>query len=122
MPPIQESPIYQFQFYFDYGSGGCLWPSNKAAKLQFGAGPADAGIFDHQGNCIQAAALLLPAEILQEIIRLDNEYRNSFDPDYPAKTSMWDEAEWTTFHAQARALHQAISDILGSQYAIIYAV
>jgi hypothetical protein len=116
----KRTPTYRLRFFFDYGSGGCLWSDNEASYQKFDVGPLDAEIYDLNGKISQAAKIKLPELTKQKVLKLDKLYCESLNWEDPAGDSMWDKLQWDNFHLQTRELHKEISIILGDDFEIIY--
>lgn len=113
-------PTYRLRFFFDYGSGGCLWSDNDAAYQKFDVGTLDAEIYDQNGNLSQEAKIKLPELTIKKVLELDKLYCESLNWDDPAGDSMWDKSQWDNFHLRTRELHKEISTILGDDFEVIY--
>jgi hypothetical protein len=121
MPSSPDNPpVYQLRFFFDYGSGGCLWPGNDAAIQAFGFGPLDADTYDLHGQLLDAARIALPAAIKERIKALDHRFSASLDQHNPGGPGLWTAEQWQAFHADAMALCDSIAGILGDDFAIVY--
>jgi hypothetical protein len=116
----QKNPTYRLRFFFDYGSGGCLWCANEATYRKYDVGPLDAEIFDMDGKLSHEARIKLPETTRRKVLALDKLYGESIRWEDPAGNSPWDKAQWDSFYFQARQLHQEISTILGDDFDIEY--
>jgi len=88
----------RLRFFFDAGSGVCLWAQNEAAKTRFGY-PVEAGDLD------------IPAELRAEIEQLITDYDDTFPWDDPGgggvvepSRTMFGYEENPTFVTRVRAL------------------
>jgi hypothetical protein len=98
-------PIYELRFFFDYGSGVCLWAGNDAAREAY----------DYP---VSAEWLPLGDDLLARVDRLLEEYDSSLDWDNPGGPSLWSEQQWQVFYAEARQLLAALRQQLGSRYEV----
>ncbi len=64
----------RLRFFFDAGSGVCLWAQDDAAKLRFGY-PVETSMLD------------LPADLRRDIEQLVSDYDAAFNWDDPAAVS-----------------------------------
>lgn len=110
---------YELKFFFDFGAGGCLWPSNKLALDAFDS-PADAVIRDLEGNIIYSPLEKLPLskETLSEIEKLDTQYFNYLNQDNPSETVIFDREN---FLVQSKNLFNKIKKELEKDFEIIWA-
>ncbi len=115
-----SKPTYRIRFFFEYGSGACLWSANKPAIDKYGVGALDADNFDLKGNIIRPAPIALPQYIKQKIYELDILYMASLDAQNPGGDSIWSWAQWDYFFMQAKSLHEEISLLLGSDFEVLY--
>lgn len=109
---------YEFKFFFDFGAGGCLWPSNQLALETFDR-PADAVIKDLQGKVIYNPLEQLPLskETLSHIQKLDAQYFNYLNQDNPSETIIFDKE---LFLVQAKDLFNQIKKELEKDFEIIW--
>lgn len=117
---MNKKPTYRLRFFFDYGCGGCLWSDNEAAYKKYDVGTLDAEIYDLNGNISQEAKIKLPDSTKYKIIELDKLYSESLNWEDPVGNSMWNKSQWDNFHSQSRELHREISNILGTDFEIMY--
>jgi len=115
-----KTPAYRLRFFFDYGSGGCLWCDNEAAYEKYDVGTLDAESYDGNGNICQEARIKLPDSTKKRVVALDKLYSESLNWEDPAGDSLWNKSQWNAFYLQARELHKEISTILGNDFEIIY--
>ncbi|MCC7466296.1 MAG: hypothetical protein IT261_08510 [Saprospiraceae bacterium] len=116
----RNTPTYRLRFFFDHGSGACLWCGNEVAFEKYGAGPLDAEVYDLNGKISQEAKIKLPESTRQKVLELDKLYSESLNWEDPAGGSKWDKSDWDNFYKLTRALHEEISGILGDDFEIIY--
>jgi len=99
--------VYRLRFFFDYGSGVCLWTANDAARERFGDYP------------VLLADLPLPAETVRDGEDLLTWYDTSLDWDDPAGPSPWGDDEFAAFRAAARAFLTRLRDELGEAFEVV---
>lgn len=116
----QKQPIYILRFFFDYGSGGCLWSGNDAAYEKFDVGTLDAETHDFDENVTEEARIQLPKPIKQKVLYLDQLFCESLNWDDPGGPSLWNNDQWEDFLQMAHKLHTEISEYLGNDFEIIY--
>jgi hypothetical protein len=117
-----KAPTYRLRFFFDYGSGGCLWSGNEAAFQAFGVGALDADTYDAEGNIQEGAPIKLPAAIKERIAALDKRYAESLDGNDPGGPGLWTAAQAHAFYAEARDLCAIIGRALGDEFEVVYAM
>jgi hypothetical protein len=115
-----SNPTYRLRFFFDYNCGGCLWCDNDASYQKFDVGVLDGEIYDLNGNLVQEAKIKLPSLIRQRVLELDKLYSEGVNWNDPGGHSLWDKAQWESFHEKARDLHRQISLTLGNDFEIVY--
>ena len=81
-------PIYLLEFFFDPGSGACLWSGNDAAR-------------DRWGCSIEAHLLPLPENTWRFAHHLCSWYDTGIDWTYPPDPSPWEAAERDRFNVAA---------------------
>lgn len=82
---------FRLRFFFDAGSGVCLWSADVATRAQY-----DVAVMTEQ--------LPLRAATRQEVARLLAWYDTSLDWDNPAGPTPWSPEECTRFNAAVRSL------------------
>ncbi len=82
---------FRLRFFFDAGSGVCLWSADAATRARYGV-------------AVTAEQLPLRAATRQEIARLVAWYDASLDWDDPAGPTPWSPEACARFNAAARAL------------------
>jgi len=103
--PKHDTARYRLRYFFDAGSGVCLWSGNDAARAEYGI-------------AITAEQLPLPSATRQEIARLVAQYDTSFDWNDPAGPTPWSPEECASFNEAARALLQQLRAQLGPAYTV----
>ena len=96
---------YALRFYFDPGSGNCLWSACAASRERF-------------GYPVSARQLPLPRATRERIAQLVDWYDTSVDWEYPAGPSLWDAAEAERFARAARHLLSVLRVQLGPDFVI----
>lgn len=97
---------YRVRYFFDAGSGVCLWGDNAAARADYGI-------------AITPDQLPLPPETRQEVERLVAWYDTSLDWNYPVGPTPWSPEEGAHFNRAAQALSQRLQVQLGPVYEIV---
>lgn len=96
---------YALRFFFDPGSGICLWAACPEARERF-------------GYPIEPRQLPLPRAVRERINELVDWYDTSVDWEYPAGPSLWDDAEQERFTRAARQLLAVLRAQLGPDFEI----
>lgn len=96
---------YRLRYFFDAGSGVCLWSGNDAAQADYGI-------------AITPEQLPLSPETRQEVERLVAWYDTSLDWNDPAGPTPWSPEEGACFKRAAQALLQQLQAQLGPAYEI----
>jgi hypothetical protein len=99
--------VYRLRFFFDHGSGVCLWTANDAAHERFGDYP------------VPLAALPLAEETGREGEDLLTWYDTSLDGDDPAGPSPWGTDEFSAFRAAAQRFLTRLRDELGPAFEVV---
>ncbi len=97
---------YRFRYFFDAGSGTCLWSANEAAKQRF-------------GYPVESNSLPLPENIGRRLVYLTAWYDTSIDWNYPPDPSPWDESELARFNSEAQRMLALVREQLGSDFEIV---
>ncbi len=97
---------YRIRFFFDYGSGICLWSGNAPTRERF-------------GYPIEPEPLGLSPETAAEVTRLIAWYDRSLDWDHAPQERPWSQAERERFNEAMHRLLAAIQRELGAQYEIV---
>lgn len=99
--------IYRLHFFFDTGSGVCLWAGNDAARERY----------DYP---IDPRQLPLPEATATELEHIAAWYDQWMDWDRaPEANPAWDAAEDARFKAAARQLLDKVRQQLGPEYEVI---
>lgn len=98
-------PRYVLRYFFDPGSGICLWSGNDAARERF----------DYP---VQLPDLGLPENLLRRALYVMAWYDTSLDWSYPPNPSPWSASERARFHETSQALLSALRQQLGSGFEI----
>jgi hypothetical protein len=97
---------YRIRFFFDWGSGTCLWSANDAARQAFDY-PIDPG------------KLPLSAETIDRIGRMCAWYDKALNWDYPPDPGPWRQDECDRFNGQSALLLESIRRELGADFDVI---
>jgi hypothetical protein len=97
--------IYKLRYFFDPGSGICLWSANDLARETY-------------GYAVNHEALGLPPAVGNRIAELIALFDTSIDWDCPMNPSPWSNAELAGFQAAAAELLQSLKGCLGSDFEI----
>ena len=98
--------IYRLRFFFDAGSGVCLWSANPAARVRF-------------GYPVVLGDLPLAERTRETGRRLIERYDTSLDRSYPPDRSPWSEAESLGFDMAARDWLTNIKQELGRDFQVV---
>ena len=99
--------MYRLRFFFDHGSGVCLWTANDAARERLGDYP------------VLLEDLPLSPETVQEGEGLLTRYDTSLDRDDPGGPSPWRDEDVVAFHAAAVAFLARLRRELGPAFEIV---
>lgn len=98
-------PRYVLRYFFDPGSGICLWSANEAAREKF----------DYP---VQLRDLGLPENLLRKALYVMAWYDTSLDWSYPSNPSPWSESERALFSETSQDLLSVLRQHLGSEFEI----
>ena len=96
---------YALRYFFDPGSGICLWAGNQAARDAF-------------GYPVEARQLALPRGTRERMEELTRWVDRSIDWEYPAGPSLWTPGERDRFLRAAWHLLAVLREQLGSDFEI----
>lgn len=96
---------YLLRYFFDAGSGVCLWSANDAAREEF----------DYP---VQLQRLELPENLLLEALHVVTWFDTSLDWSYPPNPSPWSEQERAGFNEAAQVLLSKLRQQLGPAFDI----
>ena len=96
---------YLFRYFFDAGSGVCLWSANDAAREKF----------DYP---VTLQSLALPENLLREALHIVTWNDTSLDWGYPPNPSPWSDEERARFNDASQCLLSNLRQQLGSMYDI----
>jgi len=97
--------ILLLRYFFDPGSGTCLWSGNDAARARF----------DYP---VRAEDLPLSAETRERADRITTWYDSGLNWNDPTGPSPWDEDEETRFAAAAQELLGVLRRELGPEFEV----
>jgi hypothetical protein len=103
---VSSSPRFVLRFFFDAGSGICLWAANDAARERW----------DYP---VSTDDLPLGEETRAELETLIARYDSCVDWNDPGRGSVWTAAEEADFATQAQALLARVRRELGDDIAIV---
>jgi len=95
---------YIFRFFFDYGSGVCIWAANEIAEKKF-------------GYPVLSDELPISKALIDELDSLVIEYDDSLDWDNPPD-SPWTEEQFINFDNRANIAYIKLCKELGPNYEI----
>lgn len=98
--------VYRLRFFFDPGSGVCLWSDNEAAREAFG------------GYAVSSEDLPVSPETEARLERLIAWFDESIDWDDPGTAWPWTDEEQARFDAEAQAVLALLRAELGAEYEI----
>lgn len=100
------SARYRLRFFFDYGSGICLWSDNDAALEAF----------DYP---VAANRLPLSPETVRRADEVLAWYDRSLNWDDPGAPLLWRQEECDRFNAAVRALLASLREELGEEFEVV---
>jgi hypothetical protein len=100
-----SEPRYQLRYFFDSGSGVCLWSSNAAARERF-------------GYAVEADQLGLSTKLCRQHAHMCAWFDTSVDWDDPAGPSPWTLEEAERFDDASTSMLRDLRQELGSEFAI----
>ena len=98
-------PTYRLRFFFDAGSGICLWAGNDATRERF-------------GYPVPLTALPLDDALFEEGHALIEAYDGALDWDDPTAPLRWSENACRVFDGRVRAFVARLRARLGPEFAI----
>ena len=99
--------IYKLRYFFDFGSGGCLWSANDAANEHFGNYPV--------GICKLPISRTLEMRI-QFVLSWHDTFLNWDNVPQP---SQWSDREVKQFRAAAQEVLHLLREELGPNFEIV---
>ena len=96
----------KLKFMFDWGSGVCLWSTNKAAEEKFGDYP------------VTTDDLPISRGLKEKLKQLTEKHDEAFNWSDPAGDLLWDDAQIQEFLVEAKNGWQLLCDELGNDYKI----
>jgi hypothetical protein len=103
---LELNTHYKFRYFFDAGSGVCLWSGNAAARKRF-------------GYAVQTDELFTNASLLTEAARLIDWFDQSIQWADPGSGSLWTQGEEVSFQKAALDLHGLLTSQCGANVEII---
>jgi hypothetical protein len=101
--------MYKCRYFFDPGSGICLWSANHEAREKFGY-PVELNLLGLTDNTLRYGYHVI------------SWYDTYIDWDYPPNPSPWSEEEMQRFMVSANRLYKLLSEELSSDFEIVYEV
>jgi hypothetical protein len=86
---MTTAAIYRLRYFFDAGSGTCLWAANAAARVRW-------------GYPIAVDNLPVPAAVRAEARRVTDRWDTAYDWDDPAGPSPWGPDDYLAWAARRR--------------------
>ncbi|MBZ9713386.1 hypothetical protein [Deinococcus multiflagellatus] len=97
---------YRLRFFFDTGSGICLWAGDPATEARYGL-------------AVDPQTLPLPPELVAEAERLIALWDTGIDWNDPGGSSPWTAEDTRRFQAQAEALLDRLRVALGPGFMVV---
>ena len=107
-----KQPKYVLRFFFDTGSGGCLWPENDNSYRDFDYGPYTSG--DRLPSFFS-----LSEETFKRCAEICAWYENSLDWNAIHDPLLWRQEECDRFNAAVQELIKDIRQELGDDFGVI---
>lgn len=108
-PPKKMQPLdmhrYALRYFFEPGSGICLWSANAAARERF-------------TYAVELELLDLPPEVVSRGNALITQFNSSIDWNNPPGPSPWPEGQRAQFESQAQELLGMLQDSPGPEFEI----
>jgi len=98
---------FRLRFFFDWGSGVCLWADNKEAEEKYDY-PVDASL------------LPISDELKKELNHLIDNHDDALNWDDPRGGLLWSREQIEQFILRARDIYSRLCDELGSDYEIVF--
>lgn len=96
---------YEFSFFFDWGSGTCLWSTNDKAVEKY----------DYPVDINQ---LPISASLKEQLMLMTDTHDEALDWDNPAGELLWDNEQMEQFISDAVELYHQLCQELGHEYKI----
>jgi hypothetical protein len=96
---------YRLRYFFDPGSGICLWSENDLASDRF-------------GYAVELDDLYLTASVRMRAEELIARFDTSIDWTNPAGPSLWSDVERERFHVEAASLLCSLQKCTGAGFEI----
>ncbi len=100
-----SEPRFRLRFFFDAGSGICLWSASSAARERF-------------GYAVASGELAISESLRRECDELCAWYDRSLNWDDPSGPSLWTAEEAARFDVAAASLLERLRQELGPDFAI----
>lgn len=96
----------RFRFFFDTGSGICLWAGDAATEKRYGL-------------AVEAHTLPVPPALVAETERLTDLWDTGIDWNDPGGPSLWTAQDEQSFQAQADALLERLRAALEPGFLVV---
>lgn len=96
---------YILKFWFEHG-GTCLWSKNDYARNKF-------------GYAIDNNELPISEGLIEQLYKLEAEYRGYLNWDYPPSPSPWSSEQKSDFKNRANEIYICLKTELGNNFKVI---
>ena len=96
---------YEFRYFFDPGSGTCLWSANAMAREKF-------------GYAVELDFLDLPSDVVSRASEVLNIFDSSIDWHDPTANSPWPQTQRDQFIVAADELLDSLREALGPDFEV----
>jgi hypothetical protein len=97
---------FEIRFFFDAGSGICLWAGNELTKNKFSDYP------------IEVESLPISENLIKNLIHLIAWWDTSYDWNYPQGPTLWDIEECNYFNKKTEKTYKTLVEELAGNYHI----
>lgn len=98
--------MYKLRYFFDFGSGICLWAANDAAR-------------DHFGYPVDSSKLPITSTLMHRVEFVLAWYDTFLDWDNPPRETRWRAIEGGQFNLAAQELLHLLQEELGVEFEIV---
>ena len=98
--------MYKLKFMFDWGSGICLWSTNRAAEEKFGDYP------------VSTDKLPVSQKLKDKMEYLIKKHDEALNWNDPSGDLLWDKTQIQEFKTAAEKVYRTLCDELGDDYEI----
>ena len=96
---------YKLRYFFEPGSGICLWSENELARDRF-------------GYPVELDSLELTSSVKMQAEELIERFDTSIDWSYPPVPSLWSDMECERFQVETAGLLRSLQECLGTGFEI----